>query len=152
MVFIKLPHFSRCCMMDVYTGLLLVFTTAKFPFYIPWKHQKTFGFLFLSGGIKCKQEGEFLLINSLFRGRVAHQTKCKIWAILISDKKELKTVALPVQQQPNAAHCGVFALTFIHYTLSEKTPVEANFDTSKMRSHLLHCLVENEPLQLPRKS
>ena len=90
-------------------------------------------------------------MDSMFRGRVAHQTKRQICSILNSDKKELKIVALLVQQQSNAIDCGVFALAFIHYILSEKkTPVEVNFDTSKMRRHLLHGLVENELSQFPR--
>ena len=98
----------------------------------------------------CK-EGEVFLMDSMFRGRVAHQTKRQIYSMLNSNKKELKIVALPVQQQSNAIDCGVFALAFIHYILSEKkTPVEVNFDTSKMRTHLLHCLVENELSQFPR--
>ena len=32
----------------------------------------------------------------MFCGRGAQQTNCQIWSILISDKKELKSVALPV--------------------------------------------------------
>ena len=60
-------------------------------------------------------------------------------------------MALPVQQQSNAIDCGVFALAFIHYILSEKkTPVEVNFDTSKMRTHLFQYLVENEQSQFSR--
>ena len=90
-------------------------------------------------------------MDSMFRGRVAHQTKRQIYSMLNSNKKELKIVALPVQQQSNAVDCGVFALAFIDYILSEKkTPAEVNFDTSKMRTHLLHCLVENELFQFPR--
>ena len=92
----------------------------------------------------CK-EGEIFLMDSMFRGRVAHQTKRQICSILNSDNKESKIVALPVQQQSNALDCGVFALAFIHYILSEKkSPIEVNFDTFKTRRHLLHCLVENE--------
>ena len=90
-------------------------------------------------------------MDSMFRGRVAHQTQRQVCSILNSDKKELKIVVLPVHQQSNAIDCGLFALAFIHYILSEKkTPVEVNFDTSKMRRHLLHCLVENELSQFPR--
>ena len=97
------------------------------------------------------KEKEVFLMDSMFRGRVAHQTKCQICSILNSDNKELKIVALPVQQQSNAVDCGVFALAFIHYILLErKIPVEVNFDTSKIRTHLLHHLVKNELSQFPR--
>ena len=98
----------------------------------------------------CK-EGDVFLINSMFCGRVTHETKREICSILNSDKKELKIVALLVQEQSNAINCGVFALAFIPYILSEKnTPVEVNFDTFKMRTHLLHVPVENELSQFPR--
>ena len=98
----------------------------------------------------CKEEEAFLM-DSMFRGRVAHQTKRQVCSILNSNKRELKIVALPLQRQSNAIDCGVFALVFIHYILSEKkTPVEVNFDTSKMRTHLHHCLAENELSQFPR--
>ena len=98
----------------------------------------------------CK-EGEIFLMDSMFCGRVTHQTKHQVCSILNSNKKELKIVAFPVQQQSNAIDCGVFALAFIHCILSEKkTPVEVNFDTSKMRMHLLHCLVKNKLSQFPR--
>ena len=91
-------------------------------------------------------------MDSMFRGRVAHQTKCQVCSILNSNKKELKIVALPVQQQANAIDCGAFALAFIHYILSEKkTPVEVNVDTSKMRTHIFQCIVENELSQFPRR-
>ena len=83
-------------------------------------------------------------MDSMFHGQVAHQTKGQICSVLNSDKKELKTVALLVQHQSNNIDYGVFPQEFVHYILSEKkTPVEVNFDTSKMRTHLLHCLVEN---------
>ena len=59
-------------------------------------------------------------------------------------------MALQVQQESNAIDCGVFALAFIHYILSEKkTPAEVHFNIFKMRTHLLHCLVENEFSQFP---
>ena len=84
-------------------------------------------------------------MDSMFHGRIPQQTKRQICSVLNSNKKELKIVALPVQQQSNAIDCGVFALAFIHYILSEKkTPAEVNFDTTKMRTHLFRCLVENE--------
>ena len=67
----------------------------------------------------CK-EVEVFLMDSMFRGREAHQTKRQICSILNSDKKELKIVALSPQQQTSAIDCGVFAQAFIHYILSEK--------------------------------
>ena len=93
---------------------------------------------------------EVFWMDSMFHRRVPQQTKRQICSILNSNKKELKIVALPVQQEWNAIECGVFALAFIHYILSEKeTPVEVNFDTTKMRTHLFRSLVENELSQFP---
>ena len=81
------------------------------------------------------QGGDVFLIDSMFRGRVAHQTKRQICSILSSNKKELKIVALPVLQQSNAIDCGAFVHSF---------PAEINIDTYKIRTHLLYCLVEHE--------
>ena len=128
----KLLHLPRCCMMEVYTGLPLAFTTTKKGkfFY-----------------------GQYVSRTGTFHGQVVHQTKGQICSVLNSDKKELKTVALLVQHQSNNIDYGVFPLEFVHYILSEKeTPVEVNFDTSKMRMHLLHCLVENELYQFLRSN
>ena len=41
-------------------------------------------------------------MDSMFHGRIPQQTKRQICSVLNSNKKELKIVALPVQQQPNA--------------------------------------------------
>ena len=62
-------------------------------------------------------------MDSMFRGRIAHQTKRQICSILNSNKKELKIVALPVQQQSNAIDCGVFALAShsLHFIRKENT-------------------------------
>ena len=82
-------------------------------------------------------------MDNVFGGRVAHQTKRQICSIFSSDQKELKIVALPVQQWSNAIDCGVFVLAVIHY-IYQKRKHPVNFNTSKMRTHLLHCLAENE--------
>ena len=58
---------------------------------------------------------------------------------------------MPVQQQSNGVDCGVFAIAFISYVLSHyKSPIDAKFNTSKMRSHLLHCLLEIKVTEFPR--
>ena len=63
----------------------------------------------------------------------------------------LKIIALPVQQRSNGVDCGVFAIAFISYVLSHhKSPIGAKFNTSKMRSHLLHFLLEDKVAEFPR--
>ena len=82
---------------------------------------------------------EVFLMDLMFHGRVPQQTKRQICSILISNKKELKVVALPVQQQSNAIDFGVFwSIYSLHFIRKE------NFDTSEMRTHFFQCLVKNE--------
>ena len=55
--------------------------------------------------------------------------------------KNVKINVFPVQQPSNGVGCGVFALAFYFYILSEKVnPVGLFFDESKFRHHLLHFL------------
>ena len=69
----------------------------------------------------CK-EGELFLMNNMFRGRVAHQTKRQICSILNSDKKELKLVASLVQQQSNAIDFCICADIYsLHFIRKENT-------------------------------
>ena len=46
--------------------------------------------------------------------------------------------------------CGVFSIGFISYVLSHHKSSIAKFNTSKMRSHLLHCLLEDKVTEFPR--
>ena len=55
------------------------------------------------------------------------------------------------QQQSNGVDCGVFAIAFISYILSQhKSPIDAKFNSSKMRPHLLHCSLEDKVTEFPR--
>ena len=63
----------------------------------------------------------------MFRGQVAHKTEPQICSILNFDEKELRIVTLLPKQQSAAIDCGVFALAFIHYILSENETLQSNF-------------------------
>ena len=41
-------------------------------------------------------------------------------------------------------HCS------IHFLSHHKSPIDAKFNTSKMRSHLIHCLLEDKVIKFPR--
>ena len=48
---------------------LFIHFWSVFPFYTPWKHQETFGFLIFSGGIKwehCPEMGQDIASNLNF--------------------------------------------------------------------------------------
>ena len=95
--------------------------------------------------------GEVFLMDSLFNGRIADHTKRQICSIVNYEQDVLKIIALPVQQQSNGVDCGVFAIAFISYILSQhKSPIDAKFNSSKMRPHLLHCLLEDKVTEFPR--
>ena len=82
------------------------------PFHVQVLHDGRLHWIAIST-YNCK-EGEVFLMDSVFRGHIAHQTKRQVCSIHNSNEKELKIVALPVQQQSSAIDCGVFALAFIH--------------------------------------
>ena len=52
--------------------------------------------------------------------------------------------------QMELVDCGVFSIGFISYVLSHHKSSIAKFNTSKMRSHLLHCLLEDKVTEFPR--
>ena len=66
-----------------------------FPFYSPWKHQKTFGFLLFSGGIKWEHWPSWerslsycitcsFLVKSTEATRLKHRTEINLWVWKIS--------------------------------------------------------------------
>ena len=82
--------------------------------------------------------GEVFLMDSLFNGCIVDHTKRQICSIMNYEQDVLKIIALPVQQQSNGVDCGVLVTAFISYILSQhKSPIDAKFNSSKMRSHLL---------------
>ena len=52
---------------------------------------------------------------------------------------------LPVQKQSDGYNCGPFAIAYAAEVLDGKSPIDARFDVSKMRDHVMLCL-ENKVL------
>jgi hypothetical protein len=45
-----------------------------------------------------------------------------------------------VQQQDNSVDCGVFAIAYATSILHGQNPKDLNYDTQKLRQHLLSCI------------
>ena len=54
-----------------------------------------------------------------------------------------------VQRQPNVSDCGLFAIAFATELAHKKSPVLCDFDTQKMRHHLLSCFENNDLTRFP---
>ena len=121
----KIQYPDANVLQDPVLGQALNFVVYQTTPFVKVLHDGSLRWIAISS-YKC-QEGEVFSMGSMFRGQVAHQTKRQICSILNSDEKELRIVTLPVQQQSNAIDCGVFALPFIHYVLSEKETLESKF-------------------------
>ena len=57
----------------------------------------------------------------------------------------LSMTFLPVQKQSDGYNCGPFAIAYAAEVLDGKSPIDARFDVSKMRDHVMLCL-ENKVL------
>ena len=63
----------------------------------------------------------------------------------VDDRGKLLTTFLPVQQQRDGYNCGLFSNSFASEVLEAQSPIDAHFDVTKMREHLILCL-ENQHL------
>ena len=57
---------------------------------------------------------------------------------------------LPVQKESNGFNCGPFAIAYVPEILNGKSPTEAQFDTAKMRGHLISFLEKQSLLPFPK--
>ena len=62
---------------------------------------------------------------------------------------QLTVRIIAVQQQQNGTDCGVFALAYVTSLLHGQDPESVTYDTSKLRSHLLHCLHQGHMSPFP---
>ena len=58
---------------------------------------------------------------------------------------------LPVQKQPDAYNCGLFAIAFAAELIDGKSPSDAMFSVEKMRGHLIKCLQEQKLTPFPKR-
>ena len=70
--------------------------------------------------------------------------------IAVDDVGNLRVTFLPVQKQPDGYNCGPFAIAYGAEILDGKSPMEAQFDVSKMRSHTMTCLETKSLTPFPK--
>ena len=78
------------------------------------------------------------LYDSLYHDIISHEVTEQTKSFL-GDEFE-KLVVIPVQQQNNGFDCGVFAIAYATYLVNTKDALTAEFEITKLRPHLLHCL------------
>ncbi|XP_057298003.1 uncharacterized protein LOC130628955 [Hydractinia symbiolongicarpus] len=88
-------------------------------------------------------------------------TACFVERLLVTQKPKYAQLlivvrinsvkVIPVQQQKNGVDCGAFAVAFAYHTVAtKKLPIDINFETSKMRNHMLQCLTANQITKFPQ--
>ena len=98
---------------------------------------------------RCK-EGEIYVLDRKFNHVLSLQTKRQICALLCCRQKSVKVKIVPVQQQAGGVDCGLFAVAFIQYILSEKkNPANSSFMQSSIRNHTSKCLKNNNLEMFP---
>ncbi|XP_047124446.1 uncharacterized protein LOC105850359 isoform X2 [Hydra vulgaris] len=93
----------------------------------------------------CKP-GEIYIFDSLFHGSISIATKRQICSILRCPKKKIVIKVLPIQQQTNGVDCGLYAIAWARQVLEANKipPSTLMFEQSKMRIHLLNCILNNQ--------
>ena len=77
----------------------------------------------------------------------------KLFAKMInSTSSQFKVNVMPVQQQPNAIDCGLFAIAFATDLLYGNSPSNVSYEHEKMRQHLFICLQQDSFTLFPRAS
>eukprot|EP00794_Sanderia_malayensis_P004341 gene4341-4918_t len=95
------------------------------------------------------QEGEILLLDSLFSGNINQAVKQQICHLMKCQHDIIKVKVAPVQQQKNSFDCGVFSIAFMHSTVVGENISTISYDQVKMRSTLLQSLLRNTVLPFP---
>ena len=96
--------------------------------------------------------GRVQICDSMRIGPLNRQTKKSVDSLYKSFKNNghLLISFLPVQKQPDGYNCGPFAVAFAAELVHGSSPIEAEFDVSKMRGHLEECLVKQCLLPFPK--
>ena len=82
---------------------------------------------------------------------ISLDTKKQICSLLQPQGMQLTLDLMNVQHQTNLSDCGLFAIAFATELASQQSPLLCEFDTSKMRSHLLTCLNDGVLKPFPYK-
>ena len=82
--------------------------------------------------------------------RVNEKCVHALYKNFVNDSGKLIVSFLPVQKQPDGYNCGPFAIAFAAEILDGKSPMEAHFDVTKMRRHLITCLKNQRLSSFPK--
>lgn len=96
--------------------------------------------------------GAVNVFDSMRTGDVPFATKEVIAALINSDRKKIHMLFPDVQQQPDAASCGLFALANAYSLCGGKEPAKVHYDYSQMRNHFLSCLLQKKFTTFPSKA
>lgn len=66
------------------------------------------------------------------------------------DSLSIECCVEPVQKQPDAKICGLFAIAFALDLCLDVNPASQVYDTTRMRSHLFECLKQNFLREFPK--
>ena len=93
--------------------------------------------------------GNIQICDSLKTSLNRVNRKC-VYALYKNCVGEFIVSFLPVQKQTDGYNCGPFAIAFAAEILDGKSPMEACFDVTKMRRHLIQCLKNEVLLPFPK--
>ena len=83
------------------------------------------------------------------RGYIKKYVGKQVASIIRELSPQLTVRITAVQQQQNGTDCGVFALAYATSLLNGQDPESVTYDTSKLRSHLLHWLHQGHMSPFP---
>ena len=91
--------------------------------------------------LALSKEGEIHVLDSKFNYVLSLQRKRQICALLCCRHKSIKVKIVPVQRQTVGVDCGLLAVAFIQYILSEeKNSTNVSFIQSIMKNHTFRAV------------
>ena len=92
------------------------------------------------------------IYDSLTNGSVPLDVAKQIAAFSYCELAKIVAEVLPVQQQTDCVNCGLFAIAFATSLAHNENPVRRVYDTTKLRQHLVSCLVARKMSVFPSHS
>jgi len=100
--------------------------------------------------VSILHDNQIFLLDSLGNDRsrdrlIPHGLQIQLSVLYGKDKEYIDITIPTVMKQNNNVDCGVNAIAFAtQYCLNKQLEFEIIFDSSKMRSHLMHCFEQEE--------
>ena len=82
--------------------------------------------------------------------RITKKCMKSLYRLFVDETGKLVVSIVPVQKQNGGYNCGLFAIAFAAAILDGKSPEDEYFDVSKMRHHLIYCLVNETLIPFPK--